>query len=100
MALNRTQAIRLARALRELRESTRPDHAPTQAQLAAAFSAEGSRVASATLSSWESTTNPKTPPDVLATMYRHLGVDTEAQYLNNGHPVPVLPGGKAIEELS
>ena len=32
--------------------------------------------------------NPKTPQDVLATMYRHLGVDTEAQYLNNGRPDP------------
>jgi hypothetical protein len=50
----------LARALRELRESTSPDHELTQAQLAAALSSEG-RVASATLSSWESTTNPKTP---------------------------------------
>jgi hypothetical protein len=44
-------------------------------------------------------TNPKTPQDVLATMYRHLGVDTEAQYLNNGRPVPVLPSGKPVEEL-
>ena len=59
MALNRTQAVKLARALRELREST-PDHELTQAQLANALSSEG-RVASATLSSWESTTNPKTP---------------------------------------
>lgn len=43
--------------------------------------------------------NPKTPQDVLATVYRHLGVDTEAQYLNNGRPVPVLPSGKPIDEL-
>lgn len=44
--------------------------------------------------------NPKTPQDVLATIYRHLGVDTEAQYLNSaGRPIPVLPEGKAIEEL-
>jgi hypothetical protein len=43
--------------------------------------------------------NPKTPQDVLATVYQHLGVDTEAQYLNNGRPVPVLPSGKPIEEL-
>src|ERR1044071_625269 len=27
--------------------------------------------------------NPKSPQDVLATVYRHLGVDTEAQYMNN-----------------
>jgi len=44
-------------------------------------------------------TNPKTPQDVLATVYRHLGVDTEAQYLNNGRPIAVLPFGKPIDEL-
>jgi len=44
---------------------------------------------------------PKSPQDVLATMYRHLGVDIEAQYLDNaGRPHPVLPSGKPIEELS
>jgi hypothetical protein len=43
--------------------------------------------------------NPKTPQDVLATVYRHLGIDTEAQYLNNGRPIPVLPSGKPIDEL-
>jgi hypothetical protein len=44
--------------------------------------------------------SPKTPQDVLATMYRHLGIDREQQYLNNaGRPAPVLPRGQAIEEL-
>ncbi len=44
--------------------------------------------------------SPKTPQDVLATLYRHLGVDTEAQYLNGaGRPISVLPEGKVIEEL-
>jgi hypothetical protein len=43
--------------------------------------------------------NPKTPQDVLATVYQHLGIDTEAQYLNNGRPITVLPSGKPIEEL-
>ncbi len=44
--------------------------------------------------------NPHVPQDVLATLYRHLGVDTEAQYLTGtGRPVPVLPSGKPIEEL-
>lgn len=42
---------------------------------------------------------PKTPQDMLATVYKHLGVDTEAQYLNNGRPISVLPSGKPIEEL-
>ena len=55
-----SQAVRLARALRDLRESTWPDQVLTQAQLAKALSSEG-RVAAATLSSWESATNPKTP---------------------------------------
>jgi hypothetical protein len=44
-------------------------------------------------------TNPKTPQDVLATIYRHLGVDTKADYMSNGRPIPVLPSGKPIDEL-
>jgi hypothetical protein len=44
-------------------------------------------------------TNPKSPQDVLATLYQHLGVDPTVQYLNNGRPIPVLPSGKPIEEL-
>ena len=44
--------------------------------------------------------NPKTPQDVLATVYHHLGVDASASYLtNSGRPVQVLPSGKPIEEL-
>ncbi len=44
--------------------------------------------------------SPKTPQDVLATLYRHLGVDTAVQYTNtSGRPHPVLPSGKPIEEL-
>ena len=45
--------------------------------------------------------NPKTPQDVLATVYRHLGVDVHKSYLNNsGRPIPVLPSGTPILELS
>ncbi len=45
-------------------------------------------------------TNPKTPQDVLATLYKHLGIDTQAQYLNSsGRPITVLPEGKPIEDL-
>src|SRR5438876_282279 len=45
--------------------------------------------------------NPKTPQDVLATIYRHLGVDVTQQYVDNaGRPHAVLPSGRAIEELS
>jgi hypothetical protein len=44
--------------------------------------------------------NPKTPQDVLALLYRHLGVDTTRQYLNEaGRPIPVLPSGTPIDEL-
>lgn len=44
--------------------------------------------------------NPKTPQDVLATVYMHLGVDTTAHYLNPaGRPIAVLPSGTPIEEL-
>lgn len=60
MALEPDQALRLARALRNLRESTWSDQEVTQSQLAKALSAEG-RVAGPTLSSWESITKPKTP---------------------------------------
>jgi Protein of unknown function (DUF1501) len=44
--------------------------------------------------------DPRTPQDVLATLYRHLGVDTEVSYQNaTGRPIPVLPSGKPLEEL-
>ena len=57
---NGKAAVRLARRLRELREHEWPDSTLTQADLARALSAQ-SRVASATLSSWESLSTPKTP---------------------------------------
>jgi hypothetical protein len=45
--------------------------------------------------------NAKSPQDVLATMYRHLGVDVTEQYLDGtGRPHRVLPSGTPIEELS
>ncbi|MEX0820317.1 MAG: DUF1501 domain-containing protein, partial [Pirellulaceae bacterium] len=44
--------------------------------------------------------NPKHPQDVLATMYRHLGVSTTAAYRDHaGRPHPVLPFGEPIHEL-
>ncbi len=44
--------------------------------------------------------NPKTPQDVLATLYRHLGIDVDKHYTNeSGRPFPVLPSGRAIDEL-
>ncbi|TDW70721.1 XRE family transcriptional regulator [Kribbella pratensis] len=52
------EAVRLARRLRELRQS----HRLTQKDLSHAFSTD-SRVAVATISSWESQGNPKLPPE-------------------------------------
>jgi uncharacterized protein (DUF1501 family) len=44
--------------------------------------------------------NPKSPQDVLATIYDHLGIDTKKQYLNEaGRPISVLPSGTPIREL-
>jgi hypothetical protein len=44
--------------------------------------------------------NAKTPQDVLALVYRHLGVDVTRQYADGtGRPISVLPGGTPIEEL-
>lgn len=43
---------------------------------------------------------PKTPQDVLATLYKHMRVDRDVAYLdNNGRPHPTLPFGDPIEEL-
>lgn len=45
--------------------------------------------------------NPKSPQDVLATVYDHLGVNVRQNYLDNtGRPHPVLPSGRVISELS
>jgi hypothetical protein len=42
-------------------------------------------------------TQPKTPQDVLATIYRHLGVDPTRQYVNSaGRPISVLPSGTPL----
>ena len=43
---------------------------------------------------------PVAPNDVLATIYRHLGIDTNLETINNaGRPIPLLPDGKPIMEL-
>lgn len=43
---------------------------------------------------------PIGPSDVLATLYRHLGIDRNQQTVNlQGRPIPLLSDGKAIEEL-
>jgi hypothetical protein len=45
--------------------------------------------------------NPKTPQDVLATIYHHLGVDAHKEYNDMaGRPIRVLSSGHPITELS
>ena len=86
VALNASRAVRLARALRDLRESTWPDRELTQAQLAKALSSEG-RVAAATLSSWESLTNPKTPSEARISAYARFFC-TERSLEGEPHLIP------------
>jgi len=44
--------------------------------------------------------NPLDPNDLLATVYRHLGIDQEHAFLDrSGRPMPILPHGKPIAEL-
>ena len=44
--------------------------------------------------------NPKTPQDVLSTIYDHLGMDKKKHYRTPaGRPVAVLPFGKSVAEL-
>ena len=43
---------------------------------------------------------PVAPTEVLATVYRHLGIDpTQHTVTREGRPVPVLPDGRPIREL-
>jgi len=43
---------------------------------------------------------PLDPNDLLATVYRHLGIDHHQTFLDaSGRPIPILPYGQPIEEL-
>ena len=43
---------------------------------------------------------PLTPNDLWATVFRHLGIDTETTFPDpRGRPMPILPYGEAIREL-
>lgn len=45
--------------------------------------------------------NPKSPQDVLATLYHHLGIDVNQQFLHpSGRPISILPHGMPIHELT
>ena len=44
--------------------------------------------------------DPVTPQDLLATVYRHLGIDYRHEFLNfAGRPVPILTSGQPIAKL-
>ena len=43
---------------------------------------------------------PLTPQDLLATIYRHLGIDHRAEFRDfSGRPIRILPDGEPIREL-
>jgi len=47
------------------------------------------------------TERPYTPKDLLATIYRHLGIDRDHTFLDySGRPIPVLNEGEPIRELT
>src|SRR5262245_28576928 len=47
------------------------------------------------------TSAPVTPQDLLATIYRHLGIDPEHTFTDaTGRPVPILAHGRPIRQLS
>jgi hypothetical protein len=87
VVLNRDQAPTLPRALRYLRESTWPARPLTQAQLAKALSTKDDPVRPGTLSFWESTTNPKTPPVARIRAYARF-FSTERSVENEPHLIP------------
>ena len=46
------------------------------------------------------TANPVTPQDLLATIYRHLGIDPHHNLTDSfGRPVPILASGEPILQL-
>ena len=43
---------------------------------------------------------PLTPQDLLATIYRHLGIEHRAEFRDlSGRPIRILPEGEPIREL-
>ena len=60
----------------------------------------GQVVGATTARSEYPTENPVTPQDLLATIYRHLGIDAQRHLVDfSGRPVSVLPHGKPIAQL-
>jgi len=60
----------------------------------------GQVIGSTTSRGEHSKDRPLSPNDLWATVYRHLGIDTEHAFLDHtGRPMPILPFGKPIREL-
>jgi hypothetical protein len=86
----------------KVNEKAGRDHWPNvfSAALAGGGIQGGRVVGSSDAHGGEPRDNAKTPQDVLAPIYRHLGVDANAHYPDlSGRPIAVLPSGKPIDEL-
>lgn len=60
----------------------------------------GQVVGSTTAKGEEPKENPLSPNDLWATVYRHLGINPDANFNDHsGRPLPILPDGKPIAEL-
>lgn len=78
------------------------DHWPNvfSAAIAGGRTAGGRVIGSSDDKGAEPKDNPKTPQDVLATIYDHLGIDTSSTIIDNaGRPHPILSSGSPISEL-
>lgn len=79
------------------------DHWPNvfSAALAGGNVSGGRVVGSSDSKGAEPADNPKSPQDVLATIYSHLGIDTTKMYIDhNGRPHFILSSGNVITELT
>jgi len=86
----------------KVNEKAGRDHWPNvfSAALAGGGIQGGRVIGSSDAQGGEPKDNPKTPQDVLATIYRHLGIDTSIYYPDlSGRPIQVLPSGKPVDEL-
>ena len=86
--MNPSPGRNLPLRLRALREETWPDRVVTQAQLAEAFSAERS-TSVPLISSWESATNPKTPPPLRLEQYARFFATERSVAGDRHHLLPV-----------
>jgi hypothetical protein len=79
------------------------DHWPdAQCALVAGGGVRGGQVVGSTNSKGEHPKErPLTPKDLLATAYRHLGIDHRHEFKDlTGRPIPILGAGEPIRELS